>query len=67
MKKNQSYKNYKYAFLFIDLDDFKMINDKLGHSVGDKVLQYVAHLLSKNTRSSDTLARIGGDEFAIFT
>ena len=65
MKKSQSYKNYKYAFLFIDLDNFKMINDKLGHSVGDKVLQYVAHLLSKNARSSDTLARIGGDEFAI--
>jgi diguanylate cyclase (GGDEF)-like protein len=53
------------AMVFIDLDGFKPINDTYGHEAGDHVLQVVARRMDKELRSSDTLARIGGDEFAI--
>lgn len=55
----------KAAVLYIDLDDFKPINDKYGHEVGDEVLVVVADRLKAIVRSSDTVARLGGDEFGI--
>lgn len=51
--------------MYIDLDNFKKVNDSFGHAVGDRVLQVFAHLLEKNYRESDIIARIGGDEFVI--
>jgi diguanylate cyclase (GGDEF)-like protein len=53
------------AVIFLDLDHFKLINDTLGHSVGDELLIYISQLLQKQIREADTLSRLGGDEFVI--
>lgn len=58
-------KNMLLAFLFLDLDRFKMTNDTLGHSIGDKLLQAVSNRLLVVTNDFDTVARLGGDEFVI--
>ena len=51
------------ALMFVDLNDFKTINDRYGHDVGDSVLQTIARRLKEHTRSEDTVCRHGGDEF----
>jgi len=55
----------KFALLYLDLDEFKKINDTLGHFVGDEVLKSVSNTLLNTIRAQDTVARLGGDEFVI--
>ena len=54
---------WNLAVMFLDLDKFKQINDEYGHDIGDKVLLKVAKILKENTRSDDSICRLGGDEF----
>jgi diguanylate cyclase (GGDEF)-like protein len=64
-KRRQRFPDKVVAVMYLDLDRFKMVNDTLGHQVGDKFLVTVSQLLKSCLRQVDTLARLGGDEFAI--
>jgi len=57
--------NKSFTLMILDLDHFKVINDKYGHPIGDKVLKELTELISKNIRKKDLLCRYGGEEFAI--
>ncbi len=57
--------NHSFSLAYIDLDNFKTVNDTLGHNEGDRLLQIFAQTLNKTIRNSDYIARLGGDEFAL--
>ncbi len=65
LKHAQADPDYRFVVLFLDCDRFKVVNDSLGHSVGDQLLTAVAHRLANALKNVDVFARLGGDEFAI--
>lgn len=65
LKRAKNNPHLQLAVLFLDLDNFKVFNDSLGHLIGDKILSLVAIIIKKMVRDTDLLARLGGDEFVI--
>jgi len=64
INRSQRYKN-PFTIAYIDLDNFKTVNDEFGHTTGDQVLCFVVNQIQKHLRKTDVIARIGGDEFAL--
>jgi len=65
IKRGKRRDDYRFAVLYLDIDRFKLVNDSLGHNVGDNLLIAFAERIQDSLRESDTLARLGGDEFVI--
>lgn len=65
LEQSQRDPNFNFALFFLDLDDFKVVNDSLGHLVGDELLKQVSHRIRTCVAPSDCVARFGGDEFVI--
>jgi len=65
LQRSQTHPTFQFAVLFLDLDNFKVVNDSLGHLVGDELLIAVAQQLQQFIRETDIAARLGGDEFVI--